>query len=296
MLTLKHILVATDFCPISTTALRHALGIAKRCRSNVSVLHVIDAPFLDLTPEGLATALDGAERDAKTLTKQLASEGLIVGLNIDVAITVGPVWPTIANALAEKGSGLLVLGTHGRSGLGKFVLGSVAESAFREAPCPVLTVGPKAAKSGALGEKAKHLLLPTDLSPESTQALRYGLSLARALGADVTLLHVLKLAKNATAEVASQTRLVKIRLDEFLKEHPDATTMVSSRVECGAPARLIVKVAEQSGADLIVMGVRAWSADGPPMWRTAYKVLVQARCPVVKVPYSPQPRPEGTKH
>ena len=296
MLLLKHILVATDFCPISITALRHALGIAKRCRSNVSVLHVIDAPFLDLTPEGLATALDGAERNAENLTKQLESEGLVVGLTVDLAITVGPVWPTIANALAEKSSGLLVLGTHGRSGLGKFVLGSVAESAFREAPCPVLTVGPKAAKSKALGEKAKRLLLPTDLSPKSTQALDYGLSLARALGADVTLLHVLKLGEKANAEVASQVGLVKIRLDEFLNEHPDAATMVSSRVEFGEPARLIVKVAEQSSADLIVMGVRAWSADGPPMWRTAYKVLVQAPCPVVKVACSSQSSPERTTY
>jgi len=156
MLLLQHILVATDFCPISTTALRHALGIAKRCHSKVSVLHVIDAPFFDMTPEGLATALDGAERDAEKLTKQLESEGVVVGLTVDVAITVGSVWPTIATALAEKSSGLLVLGTHGRSGLGKFVLGSVAESAFREAPCPVLTVGPEAVRRGSETPPCSH--------------------------------------------------------------------------------------------------------------------------------------------
>ncbi|HVN17890.1 MAG TPA: universal stress protein [Dongiaceae bacterium] len=283
MLLLKHILVATDFCPISTTALRHALGIAQRCRSNVSVLHVVDARFFDMTPEGLATALDCAERDAGTLTKQLEGQGLLDGLTLDVEITVGPVWPTIANVLAEKGSGLLVLGTHGRSGLGKFVLGSVAESAFREAPCPVLTVGPHATKSKTSGAEAKHLLVPTDLSPESTHGLRYGLSLARATGGDVTLLHVLKRREKAHGDGASQVELVKIRLEGFLREHPDAATMVTARVEFGDSAQLIVKVAEESGTDLIIMGLRAWSVEGPPMWRTAYNVLLQARCPVVSM-------------
>jgi len=283
MLVLNHILVAADFCVTSTTALRHALGIAKRCCSKLTVLHIIDAPFYDMTPDDLATALDCAERNAKQLTKQLESEGLLAGLTVDVAITVGPVWPTIANVLAETSSGLLVLGTHGRSGLGKFVLGSVAESAFREAPCSVLTVGPKAAKSKTSSEEAKRLLVPTDLSPESTHGLRYGLSLARATGGEVTLLHVLKLHKKANGEGARQVELVKNRLEEFLRAHPEAVTVVNSRVEFGEPARVIVKVAEQSGADLIVMGVRAWSAEGPPMWRTAYKVLVQARCPVLSM-------------
>jgi nucleotide-binding universal stress UspA family protein len=281
MLLLKHILVATDFCPISTIALRHALGIARRCQSEVSLLHVIDAPFYGLTPDGVAAAVECAERDAEQLGRQLEGEGLLHGLTLDVTITVGSVWPAIRNAIYEKNAGLLVLGTHGRSGLGKFVLGSVAESAFREAPCPVLTVGPKLAKSKSSGDEAKHFIVPTDLSPESTNALRYGISLARAVGGDVLLLHVLNLRNNSNAEPRDPAGQVKARMEQFLNEHPEAASMVSSRVEFGDPARVIVKVAEQTRADLIVMGVRAWSTDGPPMWQTAYEVLVQARCPVL---------------
>jgi nucleotide-binding universal stress UspA family protein len=281
MLLLKHILVATDFCPISTIALRHALSIARRCESKLSLLHVIDAPFYSMTPDGLASAVECAQREAAQLVKQLDDEGVLHGLTLDVTITVGPVWPTICDALYEKNAGLLVLGTHGRSGLGKFVLGSVAESAFREAPCPVLTVGPHVAKSKTSGAEARHFLVPTDLSPESTNALRYGMSLARAVGGDVLLLHVLNLRKNANAEPRDPAGQVKARMDEFLNQHPEAAQMVSSRVEFGNPARVTVKVAEQTRTDLIVMGVRAWSIDGPPMWQTAYEVLVQARCPVL---------------
>jgi len=176
-----------------------------------------------------------------------------------------------------------VVGTHGRSGLGKFALGSVAESAFRKAPCPVLTVGPRLSKSKSSGAEAKHFLVPTDLSPESTNALRYGISLARAFDGDVLLLHVLKLRDDESGEHRDPVGEVKTRLNEFLNEHPDAAAMVSSRVEFGNAARLIVKVAEQTRADVIVMGVRAWSTGGPPMWQTAYDVLIQARCPVLSM-------------
>jgi nucleotide-binding universal stress UspA family protein len=283
MLLLKNILVATDLCPISTTALRHALGIARRCHSKLSLLHVIDTGIYCMTPDGLPAAVARAEQDVEQLAKQLESEGALYGVTMDVTITVGSVWPTISNVIAEQNPGLLVLGTHGRSGLGKFVLGSVAESAFREAPCPVLTVGPRLAKSNSSGADAKHFLVPTDLSPESTNALRYGISLAKAFDGDVLLLHVLKLHNDENGERKDPVGEVKTRLNEFLNEHPATAAMVSSRVEFGNAARLIVNVAEQTRADVIVMGVRAWSTDGPPMWQTAYDVLIQARCPVLSM-------------
>jgi len=283
MLLLNNILVATDLCPVSTTALRHALGIARRCHSKLSLLHVIDARVYCMTPDGLSAAVACAERDVEQLTKQLDSEGALHGVTMDVTIVVGSVWPAISNVIAEQSPGVLVLGTHGRSGLGKFVLGSVAETAFREAPCPVLTVGPRVARSKSCGAEAKHFLVPTDLSPESTNALRYGISLARAVAGDVLLLHVIEPSKGASAEARDSVGQVKSRLAEFLNEHPNAATMVSSRVEFGDPTRLIVNVAQQTRADLIVMGVRAWSLGGPPMWQTAYDVLIQAGCPVLSM-------------
>lgn len=283
MLFLKHILVATDFCPVSTIALYRALAIARRCHSSVSLLHVVNAPVYAMTTYGLAAAVDRAKWDAEQLSKKLESERLLEGLKLDVTITVGCVWPTILDVISEKNPGLLVLGTHGRSGLGKLVLGSVAESAFREAPCPVLTVGPKLAKSKYFADAVKRFLVPTDLSPESTNALRYGMSLARAVDGEMLLLHVLKPRNAGNAECSNPAGRVKGWFEEFLSEHPEAAKFVTSRVEFGDPARLIVNVAEQTRADMIVMGVRAWSIDSPPMWKTAYEVLVQAKCPVLSM-------------
>src|SRR5271157_4375691 len=136
MLSLKHILVAIDFSPISIVALRHALGIARRYYSTVSLLHVIDTSVYGLAgPEGIAADTDGALRDAERIEASLRGEGSLEGLRFDSVVKVGLVWPTIADAIEEKGSALLVLGTQGRTGFRKLVLGSVAEKAFREAPC-----------------------------------------------------------------------------------------------------------------------------------------------------------------
>ncbi len=293
MLLLKQIVVATDFSPISITAFRHALGIARRCHSAVSLLHVVDGSFYGIAaPDGIAAAIECGLRDAGELIAQLKAEHLLDGLKMDFVSKVGPVWDTILDVINEKDSALLVLGTHGRSGLGKLVLGSVAEKAFREAPCPVLTVGPQVVRSKSSGSEAKHFLVPTDLSDESTSGLRYGISLARATGGDVTLLHVLNLHDKGRHQDADLTALVKSQLDEFLDEHRDTATMVSSRVEFGVPAGLIIEVAKQTHSDLIVMGLGAWSIEGRPLWQTAYDVVIHAPCPVLsmKVPIS------STKH
>ncbi len=283
MLSLKHILVATDFSPTSTAGLRHAMRIASLCHSTVSLLHVVDSSLYGMAPEGIAAAVDCAERDSQLMMTELHREGILNVPTPELTITVGPVWQTISIAIEEKRPGLLVLGTHGRSGLRKLVLGSVAERAFRESPCPVLTVGPHARTSRLSGAEAKQFLVPTDLSSASTNALRYGLSLVRATGGDMTLLHVLKLPSPRAGEKKPSAAEVKNQLTEFLDEHPGAATMVRPRVEFGTPAPTIVAVAEQMHSDMIVMGLRAWSTDGAPMWRTAYEVVTHARCPVLSM-------------
>ena len=284
MLLLRHILVATDFSPISITALRHALGIARRYHSTVTLLHVIDGSFFGITaPDAIAADTECALRDGRELIAHLEREGIAQGLKLDFTATVGPVGERVLDAIDEKQADLLVLGTHGRSGLGKMVLGAVAEKAFREAPCPVLTVGPKASRSTSSGAEARRFLVPTDLSGASINALRYGVSLATATGGDLTLLHVLNPHIGGNIDSSKLVAEAKGQLDPFLNEHPGAAGRIRCRVEFGAPAQLIVEIAEQSHSDLIVMGLRAWSPEGQPLWRTAYDVVIQAPCPVVSM-------------
>jgi len=284
MLSLKHILVAIDFSPISIVALRHALGIARRYQSNVSLLHVIDPSIYGLAgPDGISADTENALRDAKAVEAGLRGDGSLEGLNFDTKVCVGPVWETIAEAIEDKRSAALVLGTHGRTGLRKLALGSVAECAFREAPCPVMTVGPRVLQSKSCGAEAKHFLVPTDLSPDSLEALPYGVSLAGATGGDLTLLHVLKSKSGDSKRQAESVRVVETRFREFLRLHPETETQAHFLVEAGPPAEVIVRVAERDQTDIIIMGLRAWAEDSPPMWRTAYAVVTQAACPVLSM-------------
>ena len=284
MLSLKHILVATDFSAISIVALRHALGIAHRYHSNVSLLHVIDPAVYGIAgPDGISAETEVALRDAERIETSLRSEGSLEGIRLDFAVEVGPAWKTIADEIRVKRPGALVLGTRGRSGLRKLALGSVAESAFREAPCLVLTVGPKALRSKSSGAEAKGFLIPTDLSPESMKALPYGISLARGASSQLTLLHVLNSRVDDGDQNMETVRAIETRLREFLRLHQNTETTVRFMMEAGPPAQVILRVAERHHMDLIVMGLRAWSGDGQPMWRNAYTVVTRAPCPVLSM-------------
>ncbi len=118
MLSLKHILVAADFSPISIVALRHALGIARRYHSNVSLLHVIDPSIYGAAgPDGISADTECAMRDAERIEAGLRADGSLEGLKFDLIVEVGPVWRTIAETIEDKRSAALVLGTHGRTGL-----------------------------------------------------------------------------------------------------------------------------------------------------------------------------------
>ncbi len=285
MLSLKHILVATDLCPISLLALRHALGIARRYHSTVSVLHVVDPSVYGLVdPDGISADADAVLRQAEDIEAGLRREGCLEWVRYESIIAVGPVWRTIASTVEERCSALLVLGTHGRTALRKFAMGSVAESAFREARCPVLTVGPRVLRAKSSGAEAKHFLVPTDLSWESQSALPYGASLAEATGGDVTLLHIRDARMGSSdADAAESVALAEARLREFLQLHPAAQAITPVIVQTGRPADAIVTFAKEHRMDLIVMGRRAWDPDSQPMWRTAYAVVTQACCPVLSM-------------
>jgi len=284
MLSLKHILVATDFSPISIGALRHALGIARRYHSDVSLLHVIDTSIYGLAgPDGISADTETAQRDAERIEADLRRDGSLEGLKFDCTISAGPVWRTIAETIEDKRCAALVLGTHGRTGLRKLALGSVAECAFREAPCPVMTVGPRVLQSKSCGAEAKHLLVPTDLSPESLAALPYGTSLAKATHGDVSLLYVHDSRSGSRDRNTASVEAANARLRELLQAHPDAQAITPFIVKTGSPAEVVVAFAKEHGMDLIVMGRRAWADDSPPMWRTAYTIVSQAACPVLSM-------------
>jgi nucleotide-binding universal stress UspA family protein len=209
------------------------------------------------------------------------------GVEHEVLVEEGEVWPALASVIREKGIDLVVIGTRGRTGIKKFLLGSEAEKILRQAPCPVLTVGPQLSRHLPRGGDISEILYATDLSAESMVAAPYAISLAQEYQAHLTLLHVItpQHVGDLVAPhelMASSERLLHNMVPaeaEFWCE-PDYV------VEQGDPAAKILEIADHKRTDLIVLGVRRPSVLGVAAHlpgATVHKVVTQATCPVLTV-------------
>ena len=142
----RSILVPTDFSPQATAALEAATDLTRRFESKLTLLHVYGAPGL-IMPEGfvasgpaeLRSLLDAIDKSLKAL--RVSAEA--PGRTVETQALQGTPAHDICEFARAHGHDLIVMGTHGRTGLSRFLLGSVAERVVREAPCPVLVVRPK---------------------------------------------------------------------------------------------------------------------------------------------------------
>jgi nucleotide-binding universal stress UspA family protein len=140
------ILVPTDFSPLSTLALEHAIALASLCRSSIHLMHV------QADTRGHA---NGEERLLAGLVSRCQAEAIVVTSQV----CAGQPAAAIVNAAADRAVDLIVLGTHGRQGVAHLMLGSVAEQVVRTAPCPVLTVRGHVQERAQRPEEAAWVLL-----------------------------------------------------------------------------------------------------------------------------------------
>jgi nucleotide-binding universal stress UspA family protein len=191
-------------------------------------------------------------------------------------VSHGDVWGELSAIIRDETIDLIVVGTHGRTGISKVVLGSVAEKIFRHAPCPVLTVGPNVCGEPQSVVDVHSILYPTDFSPDSQAALAYAVSLAREHQARLYLLHVV--AADTDADEDSLVRQLRSLVP------PDAGLACEPRafVQSGVAAQAILDLSEELAVDLIVLGPKRRSGL-PGTMATAYRVATQAICPVLTV-------------
>lgn len=167
------IVFATDLSFTANGVVPYVLETARVHRSKVYVMHVRTNEW------------GGTQEDVvKLLKKRLES------IPHEIVIKDGDIGSTVLNFVQQEKIDLIVAGTHGRSGLGRVLLGSVAEAIFREAPCPVLTVGPRTVLNEAWTPKIREVLYATDLTPISLAAARYAASIAQENHSRLTILNV----------------------------------------------------------------------------------------------------------
>ena len=282
MVAIRHVLFPTDFSDSAEVALERAIAIAARYGAKLTMLHVIvphaeeaaeaDAAFPD---DDAVAALVPEGSDAPAI-ERLTSRGYSAADKI--------------LSFAEANSvDLVVMGSHGRRGFSRALLGSEAERVLRLATCPVLTVSSK--MTHGLRRTPERVLVPIDFSATSDRALEAGIALAKEFGAAIDVAHVFDepvvppFLMDHTGSYISTDPKMKDRcvasLDETLARH-SIDGEVTKHVLEGRVAPTIAELAEKVSADLIVVGTRGLSGlDFVLLGSTASHLLRLSPCPVL---------------
>jgi nucleotide-binding universal stress UspA family protein len=285
---LENILLTTDFSPASSAPLACAEALARYYGSKIFVVHVIasesdQAGSLGTGPSSLKHTGCVVEEQRP----ELLGLDRLQGVRHEFLMEEGNVCDVITDLVRRLGIDLLVLGTHGRRGFQKFMLGSVAEAVFRRAVCPVLTVGPRAYAHDWCTMKLRRILFSTDLTPPSLAALPLAVSLAQEHQAQLTLLHLVHPDIHSPSERDRIRASYETQLHHLIPEESKQGCETVAVVEFSTAAEGILTFAERQHSDLIVLGVRRmsgldWAASHIPS-PTAYIVAAQSYCPVMTV-------------
>src|SRR5690348_2484538 len=283
--TFKNILFCTDFSSASDIALPYAAEVARHFGAKLFGFHVRLADHYAFVPEG--GPLEPAFTDEEIQENISTMLDRFPGLEREAILGKGGIWPALAPVIKDKEIDLVVVGTRGRTGFAKFVLGSQAEEIFRQAPCPVMTVGPQLARHLPQSTQISEILYASDLSPESANAAPYAVSLAQEYQAHLTLLHVITPQRTGDLVaphelLASSQRL----LHEMVPAEAELWCQPEYLVEEGDPSTTILETALRKRADLIILGLRRAKNLGAATHlsgATAHKVVSEAICPVLTV-------------
>ncbi len=293
------ILCPVDLSELSMRPLRYATAFARWYDARLTALHVV--PTFEPMQIRAGTLGDPVQIVQPVPQEDVLQE-LRRALDLAGASTLDPTVVAEAGDAAEvildravaMPADLLVMGTHGRSGLNRLLLGSLTETVLHRAPCPVLTVPPHAPASAPSDVAFRHILCAMDFSPAALQAFGFAMELAREADGSVTLIQAIEwLAEEEPRELAhfnvAEYRQILIsdaheRMQTLIADESGTYRNVRHVIEVGRAYREILRVASEIPADLIVMGAHGRGGPGlTPFGSTTHQVVRAATCPVLTV-------------
>jgi nucleotide-binding universal stress UspA family protein len=304
VLHINRILCPIDFSECSYRALHHAMAVARWYEASVTVLHVFtNVPNMEVPGVPLP------DPDHELLTKRMQAFAGAAPQSVPVTF-VARCAPDVRREILAQAQTLLadliVMGSHGRSGFERLLLGSVAENVVRTSSCPIMVVPPYATDADGPGLThgvRPRILCAIDFSDASRGALEYAISLAEETDAELTLFHSIEVPPEllehipvpadfnidqcrAAAEAACLQRL-RALVPPSVRSYCQVKTAVSE----GAAYRQLLRLAAEQPTDLIVMGVRGRGAvDLLLFGSNTARVIRAATCPVLIVPPPPERR------
>jgi nucleotide-binding universal stress UspA family protein len=283
---LRTILHPTDFSERSEAALKVAYSLAQECDGRLVILHV----FPDAVAAGMEVyiPIDEEATRAALMNLPVVRGGPPLARPIETQLSRGDASDEILRAAKDLGCDLIVMGTQGRSGLARALMGSVAESVLRRAECPVLAIRSPVAPAPRFAT----ILHATDFSEEADAALREAVSLARVHGSRLIILHVphpgeppVWVYDRMAGSVPDRERiLAHLRHHTAMLRAENPQVVFEHRLGEGGPAEEILRIAGAERCDLIVMGTRGRRGlERILAGSVAEEVMRKAPCPVLAV-------------
>jgi nucleotide-binding universal stress UspA family protein len=298
--SVRNVLFATDFSPTSDAALPYATAICRRFGSTLHTVHVLsDAGILMMAGSGayvdLGTICHNTQNEARERLAQISDR--VKGMPCRNYVRHGRVWNNLAAIIEENNINLIVVGTHGRAGFSKLLLGSVAEDILRHAPCPVLTVGPKVSGRAKLPMLQSHgrdlappelelrqILFATNFGNNTERLAHEAILLADEFHARLILMHVIDDYDRLGSDLGPIEEATQ-KLKELIPVNAELQLAPETVIEFGNVPERILKITAEREADMIILGARSSAEVGTTHlpWASAYHVIAEAHCPVLTI-------------
>ena len=284
---LKRILCPIDFDAHSARALARAQDLARRHGAELRLLHVLPS-----RPDSIPTptaAVMTQDRAARARLEGLAGTIRDGGVRCEAAILHGDPAFRILQAARDSAADLIVMATHGRKGVSRVVLGSVTEAVLHAAPCPLLTIPPRA---GGSGGTFRRVLCAVDFSPSSLATFFSAQAMVQDAYSELTVLHVIDRAFASDPPAAARAR-AEDALAGLHERVPVHRCALRDAVRIGETAAEVLKMAAEEDAHLIVVGAHSRRPGMAAMVGScADRIVRESPCPVLAVP-SPSPSLPG---
>ena len=293
-LKIKQILCPIDFSEFSLSAYRHSLSLAEHYQAKLVAQHIVELwryPAGDFAASaGVYEEYSQALRESgKKQLQEFVENHTHDEIQPERVVQIGVAADSILSFAQLQNADVIVMGTHGRRGFDRLMLGSVTDRVMRRAPCPVLAVSKPSHDSVAAGKERGHvhhlsrILFCADFSENSERALKYAISVAAEYNAELTLLHVLE-GVPGPAQTEEAMAAAAERLDKLIPAEGRKTLKIKTAVRMGKPYAQIIQLAQETQIDLVTMGVRGRGALDVAVFGSAtYRVLQLGSCPVLAV-------------
>lgn len=283
-LELSRIVAGVDFSDWTTAVLATASEVAQAFRAGLTVVYAerFEPPpyFTDRGVPELMDALASQKRAARESLDKAVKRDVDGSVNVETRLVETTAASGLLDATEESGAGLVVVGTHGRSGLNRLLLGSVAENVLRRSRVPVLTVRGTHDEAAGCRLPFRRILCPVNYTEVARESLRVAATFAKRFEAELA---VITSIEEDTEQAALDRQ--EAQLCEWVPEEVHAQCTLTPLVRKGQAAEQILTASREGGHDLIVIG-----AQHKPLLETtifgttSIRVMRHATCPVLSVP------------